>query len=161
MRKIRCKFFKGYLLNWDLQRRIWDCIFNSDRLDVDCDSTCLVFTEPWFNFKSIQESLDEIFFEEYQFSAVWRGPGTSLSAFRYATEHENSVCVVVVDSGYSFNHIIPYFNGRPIRQLIMRIDVGGKALTNYLKDVVSYRFFFFLGLSFRLDWINLVSAVYL
>ena len=30
----------------------------------------LIFTEPQFNFSSIKEGLNEIFFEEYQFKSV-------------------------------------------------------------------------------------------
>ena len=35
--------------------------------------------------------------------------------------------------------MIPYWRGQKIKQAIMRIDVGGKLLTNYLKELVSYR----------------------
>ena len=35
--------------------------------------------------------------------------------------------------------MIPYWKGQKIKQAIMRIDVGGKLLTNYLKELVSYR----------------------
>jgi actin-related protein 6 len=44
-----------------------------------------------------------------------------------------------VDSGYSFTHIIPYIKGKKVEEGIKRIDIGGKALTNHLKDIVSYR----------------------
>ena len=40
---------------------------------------------------------------------------------------------------FSFTHVIPYWRGQKIKQAIMRIDVGGKLLTNYLKELVSYR----------------------
>lgn len=33
----------------------------------------------------------------------------------------------------------PLFNGRPIQQAIRRLDVGGKFLTNYLKELISIR----------------------
>ena len=40
---------------------------------------------------------------------------------------------------FSFTHVIPYWRGQKIKEAIMRIDVGGKLLTNYLKELVSYR----------------------
>ena len=50
--------------------------------------------------------------------------------------------MVVVDSGFSFTHVIgltnPHVSG-PSSCVIRRIDVGGKALTNYLKEMVSFR----------------------
>jgi len=35
--------------------------------------------------------------------------------------------------------VTPLFNGRPINQAIRRLDIGGKFLTNYLKELVSIR----------------------
>ena len=69
-------------------------------------------------------------------------------AYRFAaygmqtTQHP---CVTVIDSGYSFTHIVPTILGnvsplpRAIPPCIRRIDIGGKALTNYLMELVSYR----------------------
>lgn len=47
----------------------------------------------------------------------------------------------VVDSGYSFTHIIPFINGQPVLLGIRRLNVGGKVLTNYLKETVSFRYY--------------------
>lgn len=41
-------------------------------LQVDFADTSVVITEPYFNFTSIQESMNEILFEEYQFQAALR-----------------------------------------------------------------------------------------
>ena len=48
-------------------------------------------------------------------------------------------CLLVIDSGFSHTTITPLFNGRPIQQAIRRLDIGGKFLTNYLKEFVSSR----------------------
>ena len=47
--------------------------------------------------------------------------------------------VLVVDSGYSHTTVTPIYRGRPIQQAIQRLDVGGKFLTNYLKEILSIR----------------------
>ena len=44
-----------------------------------------------------------------------------------------------MDSGSSFTHAVPMFDGHVIDHAVRRIDVGGKLLTNHLKEVVSYR----------------------
>lgn len=44
-------------------------------LQVDFADTSVVITEPYFNFTSIQESMNEILFEEYQFQAALRVNG--------------------------------------------------------------------------------------
>ncbi len=48
-------------------------------------------------------------------------------------------CLLVIDSGFSHTTVTPLFNGRPVQQAIRRVDVGGKFLTNYLKELVSIR----------------------
>lgn len=49
--------------------------------------------------------------------------------------------VLVVDSGYSFTHITPVINGVPKHENARRLDIGGKFLTNYLKETVSFRYY--------------------
>lgn len=49
-------------------------------------------------------------------------------------------CAVIVDSGYSFTHIVPFWRGKPILVGIRRINVGGKLLTNHLKEIISFRY---------------------
>jgi actin-related protein 6 len=44
-----------------------------------------------------------------------------------------------VDSGFSFTHAAPVFQNRVVSGAVKRINLGGKALTNYLKELVSYR----------------------
>lgn len=47
--------------------------------------------------------------------------------------------LLVIDSGFSHTTVTPLYHGRPIQQAIRRSDVGGKFLTNYLKELVSIR----------------------
>lgn len=62
-----------------------------------------------------------------------------LSNYNYCSNNPNSLACMVVDVGYSFSHVTPYIKGKKRREGIKRIDVGGKALTNHLKDIISYR----------------------
>lgn len=48
-------------------------------------------------------------------------------------------CGLVVDAGFSFTHALPIFDGQLLEPAIRRINLGGKALTNYFKELVSYR----------------------
>ncbi|ESO89188.1 hypothetical protein LOTGIDRAFT_229086 [Lottia gigantea] len=133
-------FQKGYLVNWDIERQVWDHMFGKDCLQVDFNETTAIVTEPHFNFPSVQESMNEVFFEEYQFKALHRTNASALSQYKWEKEsNDKHLCTLVVDSGYSFTHIIPYFKGRKIKEGIKRINVGGKILTNHLKEIISYR----------------------
>jgi len=46
---------------------------------------------------------------------------------------------LIVDSGYSFTHVIPLFDGEMLKKGVRRINVGGKVLTNHLKEIISFR----------------------
>lgn len=47
-------------------------------VQVDFADTSIIITEPYFNFSSIQESMNEILFEEYQFQSALRINGKSI-----------------------------------------------------------------------------------
>ena len=64
-------FQKGYLVNWNHQKTVWDYVMGmGGGHNVDAQTKNIVFTEPYFNFSSIQEGLNEILFEEYKFKQV-------------------------------------------------------------------------------------------
>lgn len=132
-------FQRGYLVNWDTQRQVWDHILGAGVMDVQPDAHSLVVSEPIYNFHSIQDTMNEIFFEEYKFTSLLRLPAPSYSSFLYQQAHPASLCCLVVDTGYSFTHIVPYYRGKIVEKGVKRIDIGGKLLTNYLKEIVSYR----------------------
>lgn len=128
---------RGYLVNWDVQKTLWDHMFSADCTATNF-SDPLIITEPQFNFPSIQEAITEIFFEEYECERLVRTTAADLSAhLLLETTAASAVtaqrCCVVVDMGYSFTHIVPFVQGRRVRSAIRRIDVGGKLLTNHLK----------------------------
>jgi actin-related protein 6 len=48
-------------------------------------------------------------------------------------------CVLVIDTSYSDTTIVPLYNGKVIQSAVRRLTVGGKLLTNYLKELSSLR----------------------
>ena len=48
-------------------------------------------------------------------------------------------CLLVIDSGYSHTTVTPLYRGAPIQQAIRRLEMGGKFLTNYMKEMLSVR----------------------
>lgn len=132
-------FQRGYVVNWDTQRQVWDYVFGNDVMKLQSENHSLVVSEPVYNFRSIQDAMNEIFFEDYKFSSILRLPASSYSSFLYQQAHPASLCCLVIDTGYSFTHIVPYYRGKIVEGAVKRIDVGGKLLTNYLKEIVSYR----------------------
>ncbi|XP_060072850.1 actin-related protein 6-like isoform X1 [Ylistrum balloti] len=133
-------FQKGYLVNWDIERQVWDYMFGKDFLKADFNETSIIVTDPYFNFASIQEAMNEILYEEYQFKSVFHCNPSYLTQYKYQKERpEKEFCTMVVDTGYSFTHLVPYFKGKKIENSVRRVNVGGKVLTNHLKEIISYR----------------------
>ncbi|KAK4695673.1 actin-related protein 6, partial [Phenoliferia sp. Uapishka_3] len=132
-------FEKGILTNWDAQKTIWDRVFGPKCLNLDPSSTRLLLTEPVFNLPNVQDQYDQMIFEEYEFGACAKCPAPSLVAFSPELGEPLPECVLVIDSGFSFTHIVPIMRGAILSAGVRRIDVGGKLLTNQLKELVSFR----------------------
>lgn len=140
-------FQKGYLCNWDVQKQLFHYVFGPKHLNLNTEQSSLLITEPICNFKSIKVGLAELLFEDYNFESlsIMSAPQMS-SAHYYQTCQQtspnteiNSDCCLIVDCGFSFIHIVPIQHNLIISSLVKRIDVGGKLLTNYLKEIISFR----------------------
>lgn len=132
-------FQKGYLVNWDVQRQVWDHTFGANVMKLNCSATRLLFTEPLFNFHSIRVTQLEVLIEEYGFPSLAVAPAPTLSAHHHSLTRGRPPCCLVVDAGYSFTHIAPHYHNQVILEGVRRISVGGKLLSNHLKELVSYR----------------------
>ncbi|KAL7498086.1 hypothetical protein ACHAWT_009848 [Skeletonema menzelii] len=73
------------------------------------------------------------------------GSGSNSSSFDDASNskcewlNDDTSCCCVIDSGYSFTHVVPTHRGGAMTKAIRRLDIGGKVLTNLLKEAVTYR----------------------
>lgn len=132
-------FQKGYLVNWDVQKTVWDYIFSKECCPANFSEMPVIVTEPYNNFHSCQEVMTEMFFEEYECQSLLRVNAGDLCNYRYRRENPGSLCCVVVDAGYSFTHVAPYIKDKRFKLGTIRIDIGGKVLTNHLKEIISYR----------------------
>ncbi|KAK2865253.1 Actin- protein 6 [Arthroderma sp. PD_2] len=150
---------KGYVVNWEAQREIWEHTFFDEntayRPEVRCSDftgTTLVLTEAPNALSGLQKNMDEMVMEEWGFGGYVRYLAPCLNAWNEvrslfgdpSSQDTNSPilpveCMLVVDSGYSHTTVTPVYHGRPLQRAIRRLDIGGKHLTNYLKELVSIR----------------------
>jgi len=138
----RLPFEKGYLVDWDAQKAIWDGLFSTEVLSINAQESSLIITEPYFDLPNIQDIYDQFVFEEYEFQSYYRCTPAAMIPYGslFATEGPNTPeCALIVDSGFSFTHVVPVINHQIQWYAVKRMDVGGKLLTNQLKEVVSYR----------------------
>ncbi|PIK59741.1 putative actin-related protein 6 [Apostichopus japonicus] len=64
------------------------------------------------HINSTNESMNEVFFEEYKFKALHRTNAGTLSAYLQMTDKPQEQCCLVVESGYSFTHIVHITKGK-------------------------------------------------
>uniref|UniRef100_A0A093VCV4 Actin-like protein ARP6 n=1 Tax=Talaromyces marneffei PM1 TaxID=1077442 RepID=A0A093VCV4_TALMA len=117
---------KGYIVNWEAQKEIWEQAFfderaarNKEARIADPAETTLILADTPNGLPALQRNADEMVMEEWGFGGYAR--------------------VVVIDSGYSHTIVTPVYKGQPLQRAIRRLDLGGKHLTNYIKEMVSMR----------------------
>lgn len=132
---------RGYLINTEVQREVWERVLRN-LLQVDPTNSSLLLVEPMFNPPALQRATDELVFEEFGFNSLCIADGPSL-VHLYETRRQpmmfRAQCSLVVDCGFSFTHASPVLQNFTLNYGVRRMDLGGKALTNYLKELVSYR----------------------
>ncbi|MCJ1415740.1 Actin- protein 6 [Xylographa parallela] len=144
---------KGFIVNWEAEREIWEKTFLAEDAKVKCDprDTSLLLAEAPNCPVALQSNCDQMVFEEFEFAAYRRCVGPSLNAFNDIAclvedpprtsdlDSPPVECVLVIDSGYSHTTVTPVYRGRPIQQAIRRLELGGKFMTNYMKEMLSVR----------------------
>ncbi|KFY16111.1 hypothetical protein V492_01559 [Pseudogymnoascus sp. VKM F-4246] len=146
---------KGYIVNWEAQKEIWDHEFFDKKAKLHCDpsETGLILTEAPNSLPVLQTNCDQVVFEEFGFASYYRALGPTLNAYndiqaifkappRDATAPvAPAEVLLLIDSGYSHTTVTPILQGRPLQSAIRRLDVGGKLMTNYLTRLLSLRQF--------------------
>jgi actin-related protein 6 len=93
--------------------------------------------------KELQKNCDEIVFEQFEFASYYRCVGPRLNAYHPSNPTSLSAlpqeCLLIIDTSYSDTTILPLYNGKIIQSAVRRLTVGGKLLTNYLKELASLR----------------------
>ncbi|KAL3086471.1 hypothetical protein niasHS_008340 [Heterodera schachtii] len=131
-------FERGYLVNWDTQLQIWNRVFGTEGagLGVDCQQCRLVLTDPNEVAFAFTDNTDEIVFENYRFHAFLRTSASACTAQAHCSAH--NPCCVVVDSGHSFTHIVPFVGGQIVREGICKEDCCFVS-TDFQRDMDRWR----------------------
>jgi actin-related protein 6 len=130
---------RGLLNDIDLQLDIWEKIFNiyysMEHGDETFKENCLIFTHTPFAPDEIIEGFFEIIFEYFNFDACFKTiPHVFTSIYNKNIHNNNNIVQLIVDSGFSSTTIVPTFENFPIFNAIKRVEIGGKLLTNFLKE---------------------------
>lgn len=130
---------RGQLYSWELEKAIWDYMFDTKTLgDVNPAETTLLLTEAPYTLPQLTTNTDQIILEEYEFGAYRRCAPQELMAWDNGPESDAQM---VVDCGFQGSICAPIIQGHIQYPATRRLDVGGKILTNYLKEIVSFRYY--------------------
>ncbi|KAF2632366.1 actin-domain-containing protein [Macroventuria anomochaeta] len=136
---------KGFIVNWEAEKAIWEHEFMGAGEGLRCDpkETNLLLTEKPNCPKELQKNCDEIVFEQFEFAAYYRCVGPTMAAYNSLDATSLSAvpqeCLLLIDTSYSDTTILPLYNGKVLQSAVRRLTVGGKLLTNYMKELSSLR----------------------
>lgn len=106
-------FDRGYLNNWQSEIDVWNQILLV-QMGAKPESDSLTMTEPFFNPTTIQNDTNEVVYEYFGFKEHFRRPAACFSQYEFSQRENNNdglKSCLVVDSGFSFSHIVPFIDG--------------------------------------------------
>jgi actin-related protein 6 len=137
------------LMNLDHELQIWDemlkKVLRTDENNIQLNRLkdfMMTITFPVFSPWKLREKMIEVMFEYYGLGGFYPVVGAEMIQVCAKKDLKGKIdpkFQFIIESGHSATYIVPFFDGEIVNYGIKKIDIGGRMLTNHLKERISFR----------------------
>ncbi|XP_069753386.1 actin-6-like [Narcine bancroftii] len=121
----------GIVTSWDDMEKIWRYLYDH-QLKIKPSERPVLLSEAPLNPLANREKMSQILFEGFDVPAMYLAIQAVLGLYA-----SGRITGCVIDSGDGVTHSVPIFEGYCLPHAVLRLELGGRALTEYLARILT------------------------